>query len=246
MSSPQVMANVMTPSFAHRTLDCALREEIGHTRPPGSPFPYERFVCLNSGSECNSLAMRIADVDSLAMTQPGGPHEGRESVLLSLVGSFHGRTDRPAQASHSCSEAYKKHLKSYREWKPLHTVRINETQELEEKWEELDKAGKHVELMLMEPVMGEGNPGVGVTRDFYDAARALADKHRSLLLVDSIQAGLRCHGVLSLMDYPDFQDVTAPPDFESFSKAINGGCVRGRESREQRAEGGGASSREQI
>merc|ERR1719223_2288200 len=74
----------------------------------------------------------------------------------------------------------------------------------------------------MEPVMGEGNPGVGVEREFYDATRALCDKYRSLLLVDSIQAGFRTNGVMSMMDYPDYQDAAAP-DFETFSKAINGG-----------------------
>lgn len=48
----------------------------------------------------------------------------------------------------------------------------------------------------MEPVMGEGNPGVAITREFYDEARRLVDHYRSLLLVDSIQAGFRGTGAL--------------------------------------------------
>jgi len=40
--------------------------------------------------------------------------------------------------------------------------------------------------------------------------------------VDSVQAGLRVRGVLSIVDYPGFANL-APPDFETFSKAINGG-----------------------
>jgi len=116
----------------------------------------------------------------------------------------------------------KKNLSSYEHWLPLHTVHVNDITMLRETWEKLHSEKKHVELMLMEPVMGEGNPGVMVNREFYDEARALANKHRSLLLVDSIQAGLRCHGVLSIMDYPDFQ-TAEPPDFETFSKAINAG-----------------------
>ena len=61
-----------------------------------------------------------------------------------------------------------------------------------------------------------------MTREFYDAARALSRAHGSLLVVDSIQAGLRAHGCLSIVDYPGFGDAD-PPDVETYSKALNGG-----------------------
>ena len=41
-------------------------------------------------------------------------------------------------------------------------------------------------------------------------------------VVDSVQAGLRATGELSLVDWPRFADCE-PPDFEVFSKALNGG-----------------------
>jgi acetylornithine/succinyldiaminopimelate/putrescine aminotransferase len=40
--------------------------------------------------------------------------------------------------------------------------------------------------------------------------------------VDSIQAGLRAHGVLSIVDYPGFEGCE-PPDMETYSKALNAG-----------------------
>ena len=43
-----------------------------------------------------------------------------------------------------------------------------------------------------------------------------------MLVVDSIQAGLRTHGVLSILDYPGFEDAL-PPDLETYSKALNAG-----------------------
>jgi acetylornithine/succinyldiaminopimelate/putrescine aminotransferase len=61
-----------------------------------------------------------------------------------------------------------------------------------------------------------------VTPAFYQAARQLTESHGSLLLVDSIQAGLRAHGVLSIIDYPGFEKL-APPDMETYSKALNAG-----------------------
>src|SRR5690606_24589510 len=48
----------------------------------------------------------------------------------------------------------------------------------------------------------------------------LTRAHGSLLLVDSIQAGLRVHGVLSIVDYPGFEGID-PPDMETYSKALN-------------------------
>src|SRR5690606_8682764 len=64
--------------------------------------------------------------------------------------------------------------------------------------------------------------GRGVTPAFYAAARELTAAHGSLLLVDSIQAGLRAHGVLSVIDYPGFENLPAP-DMETYSKALNAG-----------------------
>jgi acetylornithine/succinyldiaminopimelate/putrescine aminotransferase len=76
--------------------------------------------------------------------------------------------------------------------------------------------------MAMEPVMGEGNPGLCVTRGFYDLARSLCSQHGSMLIVDSIQAGLRGQGCLSIVDYDGFEDCLVP-DMETWSKALNAG-----------------------
>ncbi len=64
--------------------------------------------------------------------------------------------------------------------------------------------------------------GESITREFYDAARRLTQKYQSVLLVDSIQAGVRCTGALSIVDYPGFQGADSP-DLEVFSKAVNAG-----------------------
>ena len=42
------------------------------------------------------------------------------------------------------------------------------------------------------------------------------------MLVDSIQAGLRARGCLSIVDYPGFGNSGAP-DMETYSKAMNAG-----------------------
>lgn len=74
----------------------------------------------------------------------------------------------------------------------------------------------------MEAVMGEGNPGEQITPAFYKTARELTLQNDAMLLVDSIQAGFRCTGNLSIVDYDGFEALP-PPDFEVFSKALNCG-----------------------
>src|SRR5262249_6015334 len=85
-----------------------------------------------------------------------------------------------------------------------------------------DAQGFFIEALLLEPVMGEGNPGLAVMREFYDVARSLAREHGSLFVIDSIQAGPRAPGGLSLVDYPGLEGCE-PPDVESYSKALNAG-----------------------
>ena len=219
MSENHVMANVMTPSFSQARMAAALKKELGHTR--GS-CPFSKFICMNSGSESMSVAMRIGDVNSKIMTGPGGRHEGKPVKLLAIERAFHGRTDRPAQISHSCKGSYDKSLKTFSERSNLVLVPSNNIEALNAVFAEADEKGYFIESMSIEPVQGEGNPGQCIERDFYDEARRLTNEHGSVLIIDSIQAGIRGQGTLSVVDYEGFQDAEAP-DLETWSKALNAG-----------------------
>ncbi len=220
MAKPQSMANIMTPSLSQLRLERALRKEIGHSREGDCPFA--KFMCLNSGSESVGLAARIADTNTRTMTDPGGRYAGRTVKRLVVKGSFHGRTDRPALYSDSTRNTYLKFLASYRDENSVIAVEPYDIDALKKVFSDADANGWFIEAMFLEPVMGEGDPGRSVPVDFYNAARALTKAHGALLLVDSIQAGLRAQGVLSIVDYPGFQAVEAP-DMETYSKALNAG-----------------------
>jgi acetylornithine/succinyldiaminopimelate/putrescine aminotransferase len=219
MNKPHVMANIMTGSVSMVDFIGSLKKEIGHTR---GGMPYATFLCLNSGSEAMSVASRIADVNAKDLTDPGCRHEGRRICGLTLEGSFHGRTSRPAKLSHSTTRKYQKHLASYRDSDYLITVAPNDVAALEDVYAQVDEDRIFIEAFFMEPVMGEGNPGVAITPEFYKRARELTNEHGSMFVVDSIQAGLRAHGVLSIVDYPGFEGLDIP-DMESYSKALNAG-----------------------
>jgi acetylornithine/succinyldiaminopimelate/putrescine aminotransferase len=219
MSKNWVMANVMTPSFSQQRLVDRLRAELGHTR--GS-CPFNRFICMNSGSEAVTVSLRISDANANTMTGPGGRYEGKPIKLVAVEQSFHGRTGRPAQLSHSCMTNYDENLASFRDRDNLYLVPPNDIEALRNVFAAAEAKGEFIELMAIEPVQGEGNPGQCVERAFYDEARRLTLEHGSMLLVDSIQAGLRGQGCLSIVDYQGFQDCLAP-DLETWSKAMNAG-----------------------
>jgi len=219
MAKPQVMANVMTASLSQLRFERALRAEVGHTR---GGCPYSHFLCLNSGSEAVGLAARIADVNARLMTDPGARHAGRTIRRITVKGSFHGRTERAALYSDSTRKTYLQHLASFRDEDTLIAIEASDVAALERAFSNAQANGWFIEAVFLEPVMGEGDPGRALPPDFYAAARALTRAHGSLLLVDSIQAGLRAHGVLSIVDYPGFEGLDAP-DMETWSKALNAG-----------------------
>ncbi|MBW3567491.1 MAG: aminotransferase class III-fold pyridoxal phosphate-dependent enzyme [Proteobacteria bacterium] len=209
----------MTASFSQDRFAKQLRKEVGQRR---DGQPYEKFLCMNSGSEAVTVACRISDVNAKLMTDPGGRYEGRVIKKLALSGGFHGRTDRPAQFSDSSLKSYKQHLASFRGRDDLVTIPPNDPDAVHRVFEEAEKNNWFFETVFMEPVMGEGNPGMQVTPEFYAVVRELTKKHGALLLMDSIQAGLRTTGYLSITDYPGFEKLEAP-DMESYSKALNAG-----------------------
>ncbi|HZH44423.1 MAG TPA: aminotransferase class III-fold pyridoxal phosphate-dependent enzyme [Lysobacter sp.] len=220
MARPQVMANIMTPNLAQLRLSRALKREVGHTR---GGCPYDAFLCLNSGSETVSLAGRIADINTKLAIDAGGPHAGRTVKRIGIKGAFHGRTELPASYSDSTRPTYVKYLASWQRYESeLITIEPYSIEQLRQAFADADRNGWHIEAMFLEPVMGEGDPGRTVPPEFYAAARELTREHGTLLLVDSIQAGLRAFGVLSIVDYPGFEGLE-PPDMETYSKALNAG-----------------------
>ena len=224
MARPQAMANIMTPHVAQLRFANAMRREIGQTRASkdAGGCPYAAFMCLNSGSESVSLASRIVDANAKTQTDPGARHAGKTIKRLVVKGAFHGRTERPALYSDSTRKTYIQHLASFRGEDSVIAVPPYDIDALRKVFAEADANGWFIEAMFLEPVMGEGDPGRSVPVAFYNAARELTRAHGSLLLVDSIQAGLRATGYLSIVDYPGFEGIEAP-DMETYSKALNAG-----------------------
>lgn len=196
-----VQANQMTRSMSHHNMCNSLRE-----------LSARHIVALNSGSEANTLAMRIANV-----------HEHRSPYIIALKDSFHGRTEGPAAVSDSCAHKYEKHMSQppgvHRN---ICFVEPNHIEGVNSVFDKIKKDGGYVELTVLEAVMGEGRPAMAIDPDFYKLLYFRTREQGGLTLIDSVQAGLRCHGVLSITDYPGFE-YCPRPDMETFSKAIHSG-----------------------
>ena len=217
-----VMANIMTPNLEQLRFTELLREKIGFAHNSSNP-PYQKFACMNSGSEANSVAARIIGLHAKRMSDPGAPHAGKATILIGLKGGFHGRTLGPALASDS-SYQYYQNVAFFRDQRFLFTCKPNDCEDLISVFDRAKRENLFVKAMFMEPVMGEGNPGLAITPEFYNLARKLTQENNALLVVDSVQAGFRAHGCLSILDYPGFANVEVP-DIETFSKALNAGQV---------------------
>lgn len=219
MHEGQVIANIMTANFSQLKIMNRLNREIGRSRGEN---PYKKIIVMNSGSEAVTVGARLSDLNAAKLTSPGSRHEGKTIKVLAFKGGFHGRTDRPAQFSDSSLPKYKANLASFKKLDNLVTIEHNSIDDLKKAFAQAEEDNVFFEALFLEPVMGEGNPGAALDVSFYNEARRLTRSQGTLLVIDSIQAGLRAHGCLSLVDYPGFENID-PPDMETFSKALNAG-----------------------
>ena len=213
LKKPHVMANSIAPNYYQYLLTNKLKEIINQEQE----CPYKKFSFLNSGSESMELALRLANIKN-----NNKKISEKNKYYIVLKNGFHGRTSNAAYISDSSYKNYNKYLNSYNKRRNIKTVKINDIDNFKLIYHQLLNKGKIVEAVIMEPVMGEGNPGIMLTKHFYNTVRFYTEKYNSFLIIDSVQAGLRTTGYLSIVDYPKLKN-TNPPDMEIFSKAISSG-----------------------
>ena len=155
----------------------------------------------NSGAEANEAAIKLA-------RKFGGP--GRH-VVLSALGSFHGRT---LATLHATGQPAK-----HTAFQPLpEGFRHVEFCDIDQLEAALDDT---VAAVLLEAVQGEGgvNP---VTVEYFQAVRRLCDEHGILFMVDEVQTGLgRCGSWFA------FQHMQVQPDVVTMAKALGNGVPIG-------------------
>lgn len=156
----------------------------------------------NSGAEITELAIKLARKAAL---RRGG--DGRRFEILTVQGSFHGRTYGALSATGQ--EKYHQNLGPM--LPGFKHIPLNDIQAA------VQAASDATCAILLEPVQGEG--GVWpASREYLQALRALCDQKGMLLILDEIQCGLGRTGRLHA--YEHFGVV---PDALLLAKPLGGG-----------------------
>lgn len=161
----------------------------------------ERVVFMNSGTEANEIAFKLAR--HYAATR----HSPYKSKIIAFHNAFHGRSlftvSVGGQPKYSDGFGPKPADIVHVPFNDLHAVKA--------------VMDDHTCAVVVEPIQGEGGM-TAATSEFLQGLRALCDQHQALLVFDEVQCGMGRTGQLfSYMHY----GVT--PDILTSAKALGGG-----------------------
>jgi len=161
----------------------------------------DRVFFCNSGAEANEGAIKMARKFHHAN---GAPERYR---IITFAGAFHGRTLATISATNNA-----KHLEGF-------GPKVDGFDHIAE----LSLADTEAAItsetagILIEPIQGEGGIRV-VPPEFLQGLRALADKHKILLILDEIQCGMGRTGKLFAHEWAGIA-----PDIMAIAKGLGGG-----------------------
>ena len=168
------------------------------------------FFC-NSGAEANEAAIKLARKYGHEVLKADQP------VILTAKSSFHGRTLATITAT-----GQPKYQKNFDPLVPGFVyVPFNDFDALQEQVTTLNRDGKKVAAILLEPLQGEGgvNPG---DKEYFKKVRALCDQHQILLMLDEVQVGMGRTGKLW-----GYENLGIEPDVFTLAKGLAGGVPIG-------------------
>jgi len=161
---------------------------------------FDRIFFANSGAEANEGAIKLA-------RKWGQQHKPGAYKIITFEHAFHGRTLATMSASGKPG------------WDTLFApqvdgfpkARLNDPASVEALIDDRTVA------IMLEPVQGEAGV-IPATPAFMQALRALADRHRLLLMVDEVQTGMGRTGTLFA-----YEQMGITPDIMTLGKGIGAG-----------------------
>ena len=182
--------------------------------PEDQRSPWKSFYA-NSGAEANECAIKL--VRLAAQKAAGADKESKTkapSLIVTLEGSFHGRTLASLAAT-----AQPAKQESFQPLPPgFISVPLNDLQALEQLFEQ---RGSEICAVMLECIQGESGVHPCST-EFLQAARRLTQEHGALLVCDEVQCGIfRCGLPFG------FQHYDILPDVVTIAKGIADGFPMG-------------------
>lgn len=165
-------------------------------------FPGKVFFC-NSGTEANEGALKLA-------RKYAQKRNISDPVILSLKGSFHGRT-----TGSMVMTGQPKIREGFGDLMPgFDYIQENSIDDLESKFAKYEG---RIAGLIMEPILGEFGV-LPLSEDFLNSARKLTQDHKALLIFDEIQTGMGRTGKLFF-----FQHLNFTPDVMTLAKGLGSG-----------------------
>lgn len=165
----------------------------------------DRVFFCNSGAEANEAAIK------LARRYSNDKYHGERNIIISMKGSFHGRTMATLSATgqDKIKEGYDPLLNGFR------FAPFNDLECLEQLIDE------RVCAVILEPIQGEGGvicpyPG------YLEGVRKICDKNNLLLIFDEVQVGMGRTGRLFA-----YENYNVTPDIMTIAKALGNGLPVG-------------------
>ncbi|MFQ6066081.1 MAG: acetylornithine transaminase [bacterium] len=158
----------------------------------------------NSGAEANEAAIKLA-------RKFGSKLDGRRYEIITMEGSFHGRTLATLKAT-----AQTKYQNGFGPFPPgFKYVAFNDLKEVKK------AISPKTCAVMLEPIQGEG--GIRVASEvFLRELRELCDKKGILLILDEVQCGLGRTGKMFA-----YQHYGIEPDVMTLAKSLGGGIPIG-------------------
>lgn len=162
----------------------------------------KKVIFLNSGAEANECAIKIS--------RKYGNKSGGRNEIITLEGSFHGRTLAALTATGQPS--YHKNFQPFVEGFSYGVLDIEHIKSL---------IGDKTCGILIELIQGEGGVRV-LPKSFVQEVEQLCRHHDLLFMVDEVQTGIGRTGTLFA-----YQGYGCQPDIVTFAKGIGGGLPLG-------------------
>lgn len=159
----------------------------------------DRVFFTNSGAESVEGAIKIA--------RKFGQKHDRSGVILSMTGSFHGRTLATIATGKKAMQ---------KGFDPIpagfYQVQLNDIDALKAAVAEHKPSG-----IIVEPIQGEGGINVA-SKEFLETIRGLCDQENMAMILDEVQCGIGRTG-----KWFAFQHFHFEPDIMTLAKALGGG-----------------------
>ena len=165
----------------------------------------DRVFFCNSGAEANEAAIK------LARRYANKKFSGKRNIIISMEGSFHGRTMATLSATgqKKIQDGFDPFLQGFR-FVPFNDISA------------LDKAmDESVCAVLLEPIQGEGGV-ICPNEDYLKEVRRICDKWDAVMILDEVQVGCGRTGKLFAYEHYGIE-----PDIMTLAKAMANGLPIG-------------------